>query len=124
MALKELPVDKAPGIDGFNVEFFKTHWDIIGGEVTQRIIQFFTSRELLKCINVTTVTLVPKVSTPTLVNEYTPIACYTTVYKLISKVLTHKLKTVVDYIVSSSQSAFIEGRNILDNVIIAHELVK
>jgi len=31
---------------------------------------------------------------------------------------------VVDYLVGSSRSTFIEGRNILDNVIIAHELVK
>nr|XP_016482889.1 PREDICTED: uncharacterized protein LOC107803640 [Nicotiana tabacum] len=46
------------------------------------------------------------------------------VYKLIEKIITAKLKTVVDYVVGPSQSAFIKVRNILDNVIIAHELVK
>nr|XP_016475753.1 PREDICTED: uncharacterized protein LOC107797384 [Nicotiana tabacum] len=34
------------------------------------------------------------------------------------------MKRVVDYLVGPTQSAFIEGRNILDNVIVAHELVK
>lgn len=28
-ALKDVPLDKSPGIDGFNVEFFKNHWNII-----------------------------------------------------------------------------------------------
>lgn len=47
-----------------------------------------------------------------------------TLYKLIAKILTTRLKIVVDLIVGPSQSAFIEGRSILDNVIVAQELVK
>ncbi|XP_060170311.1 uncharacterized protein LOC132601223 [Lycium barbarum] len=39
-------------------------------------------------------------------------------------VTSERLKLVVYYLVGPSQSAFIEGRNILDNVIIAHELIK
>lgn len=65
-----------------------------------------------------------KVASPTFVKEYRPITCCTTLYKKIAKILTEKLKTVVDYVVGPAQSAFIEGRNILDNVILAHELVK
>lgn len=45
-------------------------------------------------------------------------------YKLILKILTSKLKSVVHYIVSPSQSVFICCRNILDNVVVAHEIVK
>ncbi|KAF3662152.1 hypothetical protein FXO37_12577 [Capsicum annuum] len=39
-ALKDLPPDKSPGIDGFNAEFFKSYWQIIGEEVTEGILQF------------------------------------------------------------------------------------
>lgn len=56
--------------------------------------------------------------------EFRPIACCSTVYKFLAKILTSRLKRVVDYIVGNSRSAFIEGRIILDNVIIDHELVK
>ncbi|XP_009772130.1 uncharacterized protein [Nicotiana sylvestris] len=45
-------------------------------------------------------------------------------YKIIAKILTARLKMVVDCLVGPSRSAFIEGRNILDNVILAHELIK
>ena len=31
--VKELPLDKSPGRDGFNNEFFKSYWDIIKGDV-------------------------------------------------------------------------------------------
>lgn len=56
--------------------------------------------------------------------EFISIACCTTIYKLIAKVITARLKGVVDYLVGLSQSTFIEGRNILDNMIVAHEIVK
>lgn len=92
--------------------------------MTLAILQFFETGKLLKEINCTTVTLIPKVVDPNYMKEFRPIACCSTVYKLISKILASRLKRVVDYIVGNSQSAFIEGRTILDNVIIAHELVK
>lgn len=61
---------------------------------------------------------------PSYVKEYRSIACCSTLYKIISKILTNRLKLVVDYLVGQFQSAFIDGRNILDNVIMAHELIK
>lgn len=87
------------------------------------ILQFFENGKLLREVNCTTITLVPKVSCPTYAKDFRPIACCNTV-KIIAKVLTMKIKPMVDYLVGPSQSASAEGRNILDNAIIAHELVK
>nr|XP_009778828.1 PREDICTED: uncharacterized protein LOC104228121 [Nicotiana sylvestris] len=123
-AVKELPNDKAPGIDGFTAEYFKEYWSTIGDEVRKAVLEFFSNGKLLKSVNCTTLTLIPKVASPNSVKEFRPIACCTTIYKIISRIITAKLKLVVDSIVGESQSAFIEGRNILDNVIIAHEMVK
>ncbi|XP_075101803.1 uncharacterized protein LOC142177231 [Nicotiana tabacum] len=122
--IKELPNDKSPGIDGYLAEFFKQYWDTIGSEITEAVLEFFANGKMLKSVNCTTVTLVSKVASPTYVKGYRHIACCTTLYKVIAKILTGKLKIVVDYIVGPAQSVFIEGRNILDNVILAHELVK
>ncbi|XP_019255176.1 PREDICTED: uncharacterized protein LOC109233767 [Nicotiana attenuata] len=122
--VKNLPNDKAPGMDGYPPEFFKEFWPIIGQEVIEAVQQFFQTGKLLKKINCTTVTLISKVKNPSYVKEFRPIACCSTMYKIIAKLLTNRLKLVVDLLVGHSQSAFIEGRNILDNVIMAHELIK
>ncbi|XP_059284882.1 uncharacterized protein LOC132038189 [Lycium ferocissimum] len=122
-ALRSMPNDKAPGSDGYPVEFFRQFWPLIGQDITEVVIHFFKNGKMLKEINSTTVTLVPKVANPNYVKDYKPIASCTTLYKLISKVLMVRIKTVVDKLVGQSQSAFIEGRNILDNVIIAYELI-
>lgn len=52
--------DKAPGVDGFNVTFFKNTWQIIKHEVSEAILEFFHTSPMYRPINCTTITLVPK----------------------------------------------------------------
>lgn len=87
-AVRELPNKKAPGIDGFPAEFFKTYWSMIGEETKEAIQEFFKEGRMLKSINCTTMTLFPKVTSPRFVKEFRPIACYTTLYKIIGKIIT------------------------------------
>ncbi|XP_074277993.1 uncharacterized protein LOC141601599 [Silene latifolia] len=60
-----LPNDKAPGPDGYSSKFFKDSWEIIGDDICDAILDFFTSGSLLKQLNATTITLLPKVDRPT-----------------------------------------------------------
>nr|XP_009762051.1 PREDICTED: uncharacterized protein LOC104214124 [Nicotiana sylvestris]XP_016492860.1 PREDICTED: uncharacterized protein LOC107812314 [Nicotiana tabacum] len=100
-ALKDLSNEKALlGIDGFPAEYFKTNWGLL--EVKQAIQEFFANGKMLRSINCTIVTLVPKVNNPTSVKEFKPITCCSIIYKLIVNIITTKLKTVVDYIVVPS----------------------
>ncbi|XP_056698543.1 uncharacterized protein [Spinacia oleracea] len=62
--LDSIPVTKAPGLDGFNSQFFKSAWPIIKDEFCLAIKDFFTTGKLLKEINVTSISLVPKLHVP------------------------------------------------------------
>lgn len=122
--LKDIEDMKAPGCDGFNAFIFKKTWPIVGDEVTEAMLEFFNEAEMFKPINCTSVTLIPKVRNPTSIKEYIHISCCTILYKIISKILTKKLQVVMDDLVDNSQSAFVPGRVITDNIILSHELIK
>lgn len=53
--------DKAPGVDGYNVFFFKRTWPIIKDDLVHAVQDFFSTGELYRAINCTVVTLVPKI---------------------------------------------------------------
>lgn len=116
--------DKAHGIDGFNSCFYKHCWDIIGDEVSEAILDVFRTGKLLKEINVTTLTLIPKVNCPANVTKFRPRRCYYVLYKCVTKLVNEKLNTILPDIISLSQGDFVEGRSILHNVMICQDLVK
>lgn len=80
--------------------------------------------KLLRAVNCTIVTLLPKSCDAKTTKDLRPISCYTTFYKIISKILTDRLGLVIHDLVDESQSAFIPGWVIHDNIIMAQELVK
>lgn len=60
---KSFPSNKSSGPDGFIVEFFKYAWPVIRETVIQAISDFFSKGKLLKAMNSTWITLVPKCPT-------------------------------------------------------------
>ncbi|XP_062080401.1 uncharacterized protein LOC133785161 [Humulus lupulus] len=86
-ALFSIPITKSPGHDGFGSGFFKALWQDIGGEVCTAVGHCFETEIFLSELHVTTLSLVPKVANPSRAVDYRPIACCSTLYKCISKLL-------------------------------------
>lgn len=122
-ALFVIHPDKAPGPDGFSASFFQTNWDVVGPAITKIIQNFFSTGNIPFSINETHIRLIPKISSPKNVSEYRPIALCNVYYKVISKLLSIRLKPVLQDIISENQSAFVPGRAISDNVLITHEVL-
>ncbi|XP_009127418.1 uncharacterized protein LOC103852254 [Brassica rapa] len=122
-AVKAIKSDSTPGVGGLTSQFFQKYWGIVGPQVTIEVRKFFELGQLPADWNFTEICLLPKVQNPNEMKNLRPISLCSVVYKIVSKILCDRLKLVLPLIVSPTQGAFVAGRLISDNVLIAHEMV-
>jgi hypothetical protein len=79
--------------------------------------------QILQALNATFITLVPKEGQAHHPKQFRPIALCNVIYKLLTKVIARRLKPILPTIISPEQSGYVEGRQILDSVILAHEVI-
>lgn len=115
--------NKCPGLDGLNSLFFINAWSLVGQLVTQSIQYNFKSG-IHKSIKSSLLYLIPKTSNPITVKNFRPISCSNTLFKTFSKILVSHLKLTMPYIISPNQSTFIQGRQVQDNLSLAHEVLR
>lgn len=119
--LKSIGNLKAPGPDGSPALFYKEYWEIVGDRIVEEIL-LLRGGQMPDRWNDTTIVLIPKVKRPENIKDLRPISLCNVLYKLVSKVISNRLKSILPEVVSASQSAFVPGRLITDNILIAYEL--
>ncbi|KAL4271888.1 hypothetical protein GQ457_13G012490 [Hibiscus cannabinus] len=122
-AFHDIGTRKAPGIDGFPSSFFRLHWETIGSEFIQLCLALLDGSADMAQVNRTVIVLIPKVTNPEFMRQFCPINLRTVIYKTVSKVLVNRMKPLLSQCISPNQSAFFAGRNITDNILLAHEIV-
>ena len=98
--LKEMQNGKALGPDGFNVDFFKACWNIVKQDILNVVEDSRLNRTVLKVLNTSFISLIPKQESAQTPDKYRPIALCNVVYKIISKVVANKLKPLLPSLVS------------------------
>ena len=71
----------------------------------------------------TYLTLIPKTNHPSIPTDFHPINLCNIIYKVVANVLLNRMKPLFSALISSTQYAFVEGRSILENILIAQELM-
>jgi hypothetical protein len=120
-AVSLMGANKAPGPDGLTAGFYQFHWDTLGLGITSAVLNFLNGGDLPDTMNRTTIVLIPKVKNPQEMKQFRPISLCNVIYKICSKVLANRLRLVLDDVVAEEQSAFVPGRLITDNVLVAYE---
>ena len=113
---------KSPGPDGMSASFYKSYWGTVSKEVITMVQSFFANGLMLKEMNHTFITLIPKTPNPSTIHNIRSISLCNMSYKIISKTLTNRLKILLAKLITPWQAASIPGRNIQDNSIIVHEI--
>ena len=121
LALKQMAPLTALGLDGMSPIFYKTYWHIIGDDVISIVLNALNLGKVHESLNATFIALIPKVKNPKRIAEFRPISLCNVVYKLIAKVVVNRLKKILSHVIDDSQSAFLSGRLITDNVLVAFE---
>ena len=113
---------KAPGPDGFNGLFYQKFWEVVNKDVKEAVKSFFINGRMLKELNATEIVLIPKVKGPEEVTQFRPISLCNFAYKVISKIMVNRMQERMGEIITENQSAFLAGRQIQDNILVAQEV--
>ncbi|XP_024009435.1 uncharacterized protein LOC112084518 [Eutrema salsugineum] len=88
------------------------------------IQSFFITGFLPKGLNTTILALIPKKLDASEMKDYRPISCCNIIYKVISKIIANRLKRLMPQLIAPNQSAFVKDRLLMENLLLATELVK
>lgn len=114
---------KAPGPDGFPIEFFQEFWEIVKFDLLAVVQESHRNKQMLRSMNSTFLVLIPKQEGAVRLTQFRPIALCNVVYKIITKLIAERLKPLLCSLISPEQGGFVEGRQILDGVVTAMEAI-
>lgn len=122
-AVFDINPSKCPGPDEMNGYFFQQFWDSTKTKLMKMVEDFFRTGKLEEGINNTNICLIPKKMFAKKLDEFRPITLCNVAYKIISKLLSKRLKSVLSGAITETQAAFVEDQLISDNILVAHELL-
>jgi len=94
---------KSPGPDGVNMGFVKDCWPELRDDFMRFLSAFHWNGKLSKGINNTFIALIPKIACPQRLNDFRPISMVGSLHKVLSKVLSNRLRRVMSSVISETQ---------------------
>ncbi|XP_062103652.1 uncharacterized protein LOC133814746 [Humulus lupulus] len=123
-ALFDIPGSKFPRPDGYSSYLFQDNWELVKEDVCTVVLSFLHSGKLLKELNSTILTLIPKTKCPDSVSDFRPIACCNVLYKVATNMIFSRLRQILPELVGQNHSGFIQGRFIAYNIMVVQDLVR
>lgn len=120
-AIKALKDNKAPSLDGLPVEFYKANLEWVMHDLYDIYNEALGNGTLGEFINKGIVKLIPKEGDKVLIKNWRPITLLNVSYKILAKALATRLEKILRKFICSTQTRFIKGRYILENLVTSWE---
>ncbi|XP_026383534.1 uncharacterized protein LOC113279031 [Papaver somniferum] len=115
--------DSSPGLDGFSGCFYRACWNIIQHDVVQAV-QFCWRRQFIpKGLNSNFLALLPKTDGAKTPNQFRTIGLSNVSFKIFTKIINTRLSSLLPKLISHQQVAYIKGRSIQEQIMLASEMV-
>ena len=123
-AVKSMELGKSPGTDGLPAEFYKVFWKDISPYLISSLNRNYQKGRLAITQRRGIISLIPKKDKA--LNElknWRPITLLNCDYKIASKAIASRLKTVLADLIEYDQTGFLKGRSIAENICLINNVI-
>jgi exonuclease III len=110
-AVKQIKLGSSPGIDGLSNKFIKKYWSLFRVPLYRYTVFCLNTGNLTQSFRTAKVRLIPKKGDPKKIGNWRPISLLNCFYKLISRVLTNRIRIVSDKVTSVGQKGYSTVKN-------------
>ena len=122
-AVQQLAKGRAPGIDGLSIDFYQHFWSTLGPDLHQVLMDCFKRGELPASCRGAVVSLLPKKGDLAFLKNWRPVALLCTDYKILSRVLSNRLRQYIGLLVHMDLSYCVPGQKIMDNLFLVRDVI-
>lgn len=113
-SLKKQNKKGSPGTDGYTPDFYLWAWSFLENDMIEVINNCYLYRQMSKTMRSAVVTIIPKEGNLKLLKNWRPVSLLNIDYKIISTIITERLKEEIESEISTEQKCAIKGRQISD----------
>jgi hypothetical protein len=118
-AITLLPKGKALVLDGIPIKFFQEYVNEVAFTLLLAFKAMLAWELTLKSINTGMITLILKLGDHSKLGNWRPITFFESIYKIFAKTLAKRIQEFLPLVIKPNQTSFVEGKNILDNNLLA-----
>lgn len=111
--MRDLPNDKALGLDGLTSEVLKACWSWVNETLLDLVRAFWQDGNITVVVARGVLCLIPKGGDLDFLRSWHPIMMLNLVYKITNKLITNRLKRLMGLLVDNQQLGFVLGKTLL-----------
>ena len=105
-SIKQAKTKSTPGADGFSNKFIQEFWDIYRVPLFKMIVKCYDNNKLTNTFKTANIKLIPKKGNLKLLKNWRPISLLSCFYKIISRAIGTRLKSVMDKLTPTAQKGY------------------